>query len=260
MKKGYLLTCAIMLFYFMTTQLSAQKTNPYGLHADSSTMLKPQKYQQKLMVGTSFAYAVINNRKEIRGQYKPGINASLYYLPRPWFAVVGEYTWYVPHISFPALENIRSWNADLNGHLNMRIGESDLFFHALFGINYLNWRGKYIGPASFFADDNSYTYGATLRQQWIGVNLGCGFNHPIGKRVTGYADFRVRFVSESVDLFSISDTGFQFGIRVNLIDETSDKDRKKMTEKAITVRESSHSRSKSKRPKGKRIYRWLKKK
>lgn len=262
MEKWYNQKFFFVCFVFWGLSVSAQTGNnpaPIGTTTSSA-----KGYKQKLMPGVAFAYAVVNNRKEIRGQYKPGVNFSLYYLPRPWFALVGEYSWYFPHASFPALENIRSYNADLNGHVNMRIGESDLFFHTLFGLTYLNWEGTYIGPSSSFVDNNSYEYGALLKQQWIGVNLGCGFHHHFGKRIVGYGDFRVRFASEKVDLFSISDTAFQFGIRIDL---GKDSDRKPRDKNAQTDEIASQdanssketSTRKSKKPKSKGIYRWVKK-
>jgi hypothetical protein len=146
----------------------------------------------------------------------------------------------------------------------MRIDESDLFFHTLLGLTYLNWEGRYIGPSSAFVDNNSYEYGALLTQRWIGVNLGCGFHHHFGKRITGYSDFRVRFASEKVDLFSISDTAFQFGIRIDLGKDSDQKLRHKNAQSEGFVSQDADSSKetsicKSKKPKSKGIYRWVKK-
>lgn len=176
-----------------------------------------QMNTSKLCVGAAFDYSVINNRKEVRGHYKPGINLRMMYLTRSFFGVSAEYTRHVTHNTDPALQNISSWNADLNGHFICDIGESDLKFTALFGVDYLNWRGTYVGPS--LNDNNKYYYGMLLENKWVALNLGCGFSHDITKGIHGFGEFKIRMASEGKeDLFGVADASFNFGVRVNLIE------------------------------------------
>ncbi|MGL5888781.1 MAG: hypothetical protein ACRC3B_02780, partial [Bacteroidia bacterium] len=115
-------------FVFTAAKLGAQEEQGIAIDSVAQPVIRPVKWKPQLMPGAAFSYAVINNRKEIRGLYKPGINFSLFYLHRPWFGVSAEYTYHFLHPAAPAIDNIRSWNADLNGNLIMKLGESDLFF------------------------------------------------------------------------------------------------------------------------------------
>ncbi len=171
----------------------------------------------KLGVGASFDYAVINNVKEVRGAYKPGFNMRLIYNPRPFFALSGEFTTHARHNSAPALDNITAWNADLNTHFIMQVGESDLKFAAILGVGMLDWKGTYVGPS--LNDNNTYYYGLVLRDSWIAANMGFGFNHDFGKRFNGFGEFKVRMTSQGKDdLFGVRDAAFNFGVRFNFLE------------------------------------------
>ncbi|TND09409.1 MAG: hypothetical protein FD123_1215 [Bacteroidetes bacterium] len=212
--------------------------------AGSAFSATAQVNTSKLCLGAAFDYSVINNRKEVRGQYKPGINLRMMYLTRSFFGISAEYTHHVKHNTVPALRNITSWNADLNGHFICNIGESDLKFTALFGVDYLRWEGTYVGPS--LNDNNKYYYGMILRNRWIGANMGCGFSHDITKRVHGFGEFKVRMATEGKDdLFGVADASFNFGVRVNIL-EIGEKDENS---------EKSHRERRHTNPN--RKYKWL---
>lgn len=195
------LTCAVIFCSVFSISAQAQ-----GNHT-----AKPAKFKKHLAPGAAFSYSVINNRKEIRGQYKPGINVNVNYYTRSWFSWSAEYSWFFPHNSSPGLTDINAWNAELNGNLEMGMPATQLKFRTTFGVSYLDWRGTYTGPT--LIDKNTYYYGARLRQNWVAGNLGCGFSHPIGSQFTGLFDFRIRVTSQERDLVSISDTAFLFGVK-----------------------------------------------
>lgn len=202
----------------------------------------------KLSVAGAFDYSVVNNHKEVRGYYKPGFNGRLMFQPRSYFAFSGEFTYHFPHNTAPSLEDVRSWNADLNGHFILDVGESDLKFMAIFGLDFLNWSGTYVGPT--LNDNNKYYYGMRLQQKWVAGNLGFGFNHDIGRRINGFGEFKVRFTSEGKDdLFGVADAGFNFGLRVNLLEidhKTDDKSKAK---------QGSGNEHRHRKPG--RMYKWL---
>lgn len=170
----------------------------------------------RFAMGTAFDYSVINNRMEVRGQYKPGINFRLMGFAKPWFAVSGEFTQHFVHPSSPGLMDIHSWNSDVNCHFITSLGETDMKFTALFGAGYLNWAGTYIGP--LLHDNSKYTYGMRIKQDFVTVNLGFGFSHDIWKHAVGFGEFKVRMASEGKrndDLFSVVDAAINLGARIS---------------------------------------------
>ncbi len=221
---------------------------------------RAKPFRPSLQVGAAFAYSVINNRKEVRGLYKPGIDLRLFAQLRPAFGLSLAYTHHIKHNSSPALEDIYAYNFDLDGHLIMRVGESDLFFSALFGLNYLNWRGTYVGPT--LNDNNQYYFGLVIKQPWFGANMGIGCQHVLWRSITGFGEFRMRFVTVDADLLSISDTAFRFGIRSPLAYGKS----KKRTGNGSDVGSSDtkdgkggNAKGKDNNGKSKGKYNWLKK-
>lgn len=218
-----------------------------GLIAQNSNtgfVAGPPKFHKHLAPSAAFSYSVINNRKEIRGQYKPGINVGLHFVTRPWFSWSAEYSYFFKHNSSPGFEGIQSWNAELNGNFAMGIANSDLKFRFVFGGNYLKWSGTFVGPS--LNDNLGWYEGKIINQDWVGANLGVGFEHPIGNYMLGYIDFRIRFASEEKDLVSISDTSFNFGLRWS------------PPNKFLPAKKNNNSHKKnSKHSNQSRIYKWL---
>ncbi|MEO5642133.1 MAG: hypothetical protein ABIS12_02340 [Bacteroidia bacterium] len=226
-------------FLLFCAGLSAQVTNGntnnnhVGITPSKPT---PPKFRKHFAYASAFSYSVINNRKEIRGQFKPGINFGLGFYTKPWFYWSGEYTDFFRHNTSPGFNNIYAWNAELNGNLLMGSATSDMKFRFVFGLSYLDWAGTFVGPD--VVDDKTWYIGKLIEQNWVAGTIGFGFAHPIGNYFNGYADFRMRFASEKKDLISISDTAFNFGLQFNPY--------------------SVDTKKKSKNAHPSRIYRWLK--
>jgi hypothetical protein len=236
----------LLFFLFLTgfACISMDAQNSY-----TGFVATPPEFHKHVALTSAFSYSVINNRKEVRGQYKPGINVGLQYVTHPWFAWSAEYTSFFKHNSSPGFVDIHSWNTELNGIFSFGMATSDLKFRFVFGMSYLNWAGTFVGPSA--NDDKTWYYGKRIEQDWVGANLGFGFAHPIGKSFTGNIDFRSRFASEKKDLVSISDTAFLLGIKWEPYILMNDKSKKANSEN------KTHKKSGSARPS--RMYKWLKK-
>lgn len=203
-------------------------------------------FKPYLSLGGGLSFAVINNRKEVRGLYKPGIHAGMMYHTSRWFALSADFTQFFRHNSSPAFVDISAWNTEVNGNLLMDIGQTNLRFKAMFGLSYLNWLATYIGPS--LRDKNTWYYGMPIRQEWIAANLGCGVMQDINPRLTLAFDFRTRFASEDLDLIGISDTAFMAGLywrpqRLNKKEEQPDNSARRKTTTGRSPRQ----------------YKWLKK-
>jgi hypothetical protein len=194
LKKGFFL-----LLFFCPLLLTAQ-TQVEGIS------LGEKPFKPYLTVGGGPSWSVINNRREVRGLYKPGLNVNTRVFTSRWFALSADYTWFFPHASSPAFTEIKSWNTEVNANLYMNIGQTRLLFKILFGLQYMEWEGTYVGPT--LNDNNKYRYGMRVGQDWLAANMGYGMMYPINSRLVMDFDFRMRFTSEKKDLIGISDTGF----------------------------------------------------
>ncbi len=225
----------LFLFLFNNSCINAQATI-LGI-----TPTAP-KFKKHVEFSPAFSYAVINNRKEVRSKFKPGINIGLQYATRSWFSWSAEYTYFFKHNSSPGFVNIIAWNAELNGICAFRMATSKLNFRFVFGLCYLNWAGTFVGPS--VNDNNTWYAGKKIEQEWLGANLGFGFEYPFGKNIKYFIDCRSRFAMEKFDIISISDTSFIAGVKWYLPADKS------------AVSSSSNSRKK-KNHKGRfRIYKW----
>lgn len=233
---------AFLLTLIFVCHLQAQVVE--GIATGGESPAPTPKRGWNLHVG--YTYAVINNRYEVKGQYKSGYNVGLVYRCGQWFAIEGVFSRYQRHIA-TSLDDIQAWTADINGQLSMRIAKSDLYFRTVFGIGYMDWKGYYVGPN--LNDNYHYYIGKLLNDRFYTGNLGCGFSHYfLRQRLEGFGDFRLRIAGDRRVYLTISDTQFVFGLRYALGRDKKVDDNKK---------ESDASR-KPNRDKRRKVYKWLK--
>jgi hypothetical protein len=217
----------------------------FGQETHTGFVPGKQKFRPYLAFNGGINWAVINNRKEVRGVYKPGLSGGISWYTSPWFNITAEYSWFLPHNSSPSFENIHAWNSELNCNLFMGIGQTKLKFRTLFGLSYMNWKGTFIGPS--LNDNNKYYYGLVVGQHWLAGNLGCGVSRMIYSNLNATAGFRMRFASEEKDLVSISDTAFDFGLSWQL------------KKRAVKTDDNSGAYRKTTKNRSGRLYKWMKK-
>lgn len=235
---------AVLIFIAVPNLQSGAQEVVQGVSTAPTEEIKKTN-QTSLALQGAYSFAVINNRFENKGLYKSGINVGLVYRMTNWFAWEGSFTHHVRHDAV-SLDNIQAWNADLNGQLSMKIGESDMYFRTIFGIGYVDWKGYYVGPN--LNDNYHYYFGKLLNERFFTGNLGWGFSHMFMKqRLEGFGDFRLRIAGDKRVLFSITDTAFMFGLRYSIVTREKDEDGK-------TVK----ANRKSSRNKKSRMYKWLK--
>ncbi|MBI3509878.1 MAG: hypothetical protein HY064_04385 [Bacteroidetes bacterium] len=224
------------MILFFAAHLGAQETY-MGIVPGSA------KFHPFISIGGGPCFSVINNRKEVKGNYKPGDHFFIGIHTKPWFYWSFEYSGFVNHAS-GSINDIKAWNSELDGNFLFDIGQTKYLFKFLFGAGHLDWRGTYIGPS--LNDNNKYYIGMRLMEKWYCGNLGCGVARTLGRGFMISADYRMRFASEKKDLLSISDTGFYFDVAWNIHGKKF-------------YGENQHDMDK-KQNKGKpgRIYKWMK--
>ncbi|HEU4718005.1 MAG TPA: hypothetical protein VFU15_09235 [Bacteroidia bacterium] len=237
MRKAILgLSCFMMIISSLRSQVVVQGIVP-------GNNPKPAHFHPCVNFGLYIPYAVINNRLEVRGSYKPGISLMTGFQRHRWFMWTAEYSRYFTHTASPSFDNIKAWNAEMNGIFLMNVGESYVIFRAIFGASLLDWNGRFIGPT--LNDNNKWSIGMNIHQSWIAANLGCGFEYNICHGLIASADYRARFASKNGDLISISDTAYFIGLRYRFGNNENDAD------------SGSGARRKSSTSKPGRIYKWL---
>lgn len=224
--------------------------------------VSPPKPERGWNLHAAYSYAQINNRYEVRSQYKSGINAGIVYRFGQWFAIEGTFTRYQRHTAF-SLDNIQAWNADVNAQLSMRIGESDLYFRTVFGMGYVDWKGYYVGPN--LNDNYHYYFGKLLNDRFYTANLGCGFSHYfMRQRIEGFGDFRLRIASDRRVLFTICDTQFMFGLRYalhssgNRMNKNGDAAQNTSASQGSNDSKNGKASRRTNSEKKRRVYKWMK--
>lgn len=212
-----------------------------GISTGSAPMQKPIRGWN---IHATYNYGVINNKYEVRGQYKSGIEGGIVYRFGQWFAIEGSLTRYKRHNSF-SLNDVQAWTADLNGNLSMRMGESDMYFRTVFGMGYVDWKGIYVGPN--LNDNYTYYYGMMINDRFYTGNFGCGFSHFFMKqRVEGFGDFRMRFAGDKKVGLVIIDTHFVFGLRYSLTKAPDESEK------------TGNAKRKPNNEKKRKVYKWMK--
>lgn len=197
-----------------------------------------------LSAQAGYTYSLINNRYETRGVFKSGIGVGVLWRTAPWFGIEGSFGRQFRHQAF-SLDDIQSWNAEVNGFFLMKLGETNLHFDLLFGGGYTDWKGYYIGPN--LNDNYHYYIGKLLNDRFLTGNIGWGFSYGFMKqKLMAFGNFRLRFASDPKVVFGIIDAQYTFGIRYGLKSKNWEKNKKS---------DAKRKTNSGGRP---RVYKWVK--
>jgi hypothetical protein len=127
-----------------------------------------------------------------------------------------EYTVYRTINIEPTWYNVRAQTFEVNAHFLARLKDSKAFFYPLFGLSYNVFKGYFTGRNDFQNLAERYSVNRTVRTQWLGLNVGTGYEQHF-KPLIIFVDYKMRIgFSDVKNQLNIIDVCFGAGIRFNL--------------------------------------------
>ncbi len=145
-----------------------------------------------------------------------GLQASLIYGGSNIFRFSLEYTHYKQINIDPTWYNIKASTMEANMHIIARFKNTDAFFYPLIGLSYNTFSGYFTGKNDFLNLSDKYKINQTALTQWLGVNIGTGYEL-FFKKISVFLDYKMRVgFADGKHQLNIMDVCFSTGLRYNL--------------------------------------------
>ena len=127
-----------------------------------------------------------------------------------------QYTYYKPINIAPTWYTIKANTFEANLELLARFKNGKTFLYPLTGLSYNTFQGFFTGQDDFLSLREHYKPNSTVRNNWIGLNIGTGLEHGIGPVVL-FLDYRMRLGQmEKFGNFNIMDVCYGGGVRIKI--------------------------------------------
>jgi hypothetical protein len=144
-----------------------------------------------------------------------GYNGSVTY-GKKLFRGSLEYTYYRKIDIQPTWYDIKAQTIEANMHLLARFKKTKAYFYPIAGLSYNMFSGYFTGVNDFLYLSNKYKKNEIARTNWLGFNIGAGYEQFI-KQVSVFGEYKMRIgKSDFENPLNIMDLCFSFGIRYNL--------------------------------------------
>lgn len=126
-----------------------------------------------------------------------------------------QYTYYKPINIEPTWYTIRANTFEFNTEILARFPNNKTYLYPFLGLSYNTFRGYFTGQNDYLNLREQFKANTTIKNNWLGLNLGTGFEHAFGPVVI-FFDYRMRVGRERGWSFNIMDVCYGGGLRVKL--------------------------------------------
>ena len=216
MRKHKFILIPVVLLTFCFQSLSAQvkkttKTAP-------TSTLTPKKLEKEkpytrwsLKVGGNISVIYLaRNVKEKNNE--PGYCGGLTYEVNNFVRVSCLYTRFNPINIKPTWLDVKANTYESNLEIIARFPNKKTLLYPFVGISYNTYSGFFTGESDYLDLREYYPINSTVKNQWLGVNLGTGLEHNFG--IVGlFLDYRMR-VGKQETAINIMDVCYTGGIKI----------------------------------------------
>lgn len=126
-----------------------------------------------------------------------------------------QYTYYKPINIEPTWYTIRANTFEFNTEIIARFPNNKTYLYPFLGLSYNTFKGYFTGANDYLNLRETYRPNTNVINNWLGLNLGTGFEHAFGPVVI-FFDYRMRIGRERGWSFNIMDVCYGGGLRVKL--------------------------------------------
>ena len=213
-KNRHIFIICIGILFFINT-IEAQRTTAVKTKtiASSPKFKETQFTRWSLKAGANLSVVYLaRNTKDNNNE--PGYCAGLTYEANNFVRVSALYTHFKSVNIAPTWENIKANTYEINLEILAHFPNKKTLLYPFVGISYNTFSGFFTGQKDYLNLRNYYPINSTVRNDWLGINLGTGLEHNFG--IIGiFIDYRMR-VGKEEKSFNIMDVCYTGGIKVRL--------------------------------------------
>lgn len=143
---------------------------------------------------------------------EPGFCGGFIYEINNFVRVSGLYTRFQPTNIKPTWIDVKANTTEANLEILARFPNKKTLLYPFVGLSYNTYTGFFTGESDYLGLREFYPVNSTVKNQWLGLNLGTGIEHNFG--ILGlFLDYRMR-IGRQEKAINIMDVCYTGGIKV----------------------------------------------
>lgn len=143
---------------------------------------------------------------------EPGFCGGLTYEVNDFVRFAGLYTYFKPINIEPTWYDVKAKNFEVNLEVLAKFPNKKTLLYPFVGFSYNTYKGFFTGQADYLNLRQYYPINTTIKNNWLGLNLGTGLEHNFG--ILGvFIDYRMR-VGKQDNVINIMDVCYTGGLKV----------------------------------------------
>lgn len=211
--KHFILVCLGILFFTHTTQAQRIITAKTKTINPTPKVKETQYMRWNLKAGANLSVVYLaRNTKENNNE--PGYCGGINFEVNNFLRLASLYTHFRPLNIEPTWRNIKANSYEINLEMVARFPNKKTLLYPFVGLSYNTFSGYFTGQRDFYNLKEYYKVNSTVTNNWLGLNVGLGFEHNFG--IVGlFVDYRMR-VGKEEKTFNIMDVCYTGGLKVRL--------------------------------------------
>lgn len=166
--------------------------NGLSAQVNTSKPVVSRSHSTKLSIGVGYTQSVLFLSRNVKENNDArGLTGYAIYRINRLYRVSLEYTYYRPINIEPTWYDIKASTIESNLQIVTRFKESKAIFYPMFGLSYNRFKGFFTGKNDFMGLYEKYPLNATVSSNWLGVNIGTGYETYI-KSFSLFAEYKMR--------------------------------------------------------------------
>ena len=185
--------------------------------AAKTKTITPAKPKEKLYIPWSIKVggntSVIFLSRNIKDRNnEPGFCGGLNYEINNLFRLSSLYSYFNPINIAPTWENVKASSFEINAEIVAHFPNKKTLLYPFVGLSYNTYKGFFTGKQDYLNLKEFYTPNSTVKNHWLGLNIGTGLEHNFG--IIGlFVDYRMR-IGKLDKVFNIMDVCYTGGVKV----------------------------------------------
>ncbi|MBP7810478.1 MAG: hypothetical protein KA163_14390 [Bacteroidia bacterium] len=220
MKGGkYISNFLILVFFALVLNVYAQqKTHTKKpVKSASTNNTKKEEGRTNLQFGVGVSGSVLYLSRNINEDNDAlGYTINAVYGGHKSYRFSAQYTKYIPIDIAPTWYDVKANTIEANMEAIVLFKNNKTILYPMAGFSYNTFKGYFTGANDFLNLKEIYGRNTTVRENWLGLNIGTGVEHAFGPLVL-FCDYKMRIGKDGRKAaFNIMDVCYSGGVRLKI--------------------------------------------
>lgn len=211
LNKVLIILCVLFSVCFPGSMFSQTRTVKTHTVAPAKKFKEPEYTRLAVKAGVNISVVYLTRNIKDRNN-EPGFSAGGVYEFNNFVRLSALYTHFKTMNIEPTWYNVKASTYEANLEVMARFPNKKTLMYPFVGLSYNTFNGFFTGQSDYLNLKEYYGSNTTVRDNWLGVNLGTGMEHNFG--ILGiYMDYRMR-VGRAEKAINIMDVCYTAGLKV----------------------------------------------